>query len=128
LTLLLIYLNNVAKEQALDLGIKELIFSQKYGETSFNLDIEERKNCMKALYEGFMIDVTDESESVVNIYNRYNDIQELFPDSLQRASTALTRSLVIVTPTLHSSVSTSSSPYADTNNVPLTPVISSLAN
>ena len=44
------------------------------------------------------------------------------------ASTAVPRSLVIVTLTLHSSGSTRSSPYADTNSVPFTPVICTLAN
>ena len=43
LTLLLIYLNNLQQAKGkIDVKIDELIYSEKYGEKSFNLNIEER--------------------------------------------------------------------------------------
>ena len=79
LTLLLIYLNNLQETDY----IKPLIFSEKYGEKSFNLQIDDRKECIEALYEGGEYDPTDKGESVTNIVERYSDIQELFPDDLK---------------------------------------------
>jgi len=86
ITLLLIYLNNLQRDKETKVLLNDLIFSEKYGEKSFNLDIPERLQCIKALYEGningFNNFVSD-NESVKNIINRYNDIQELFPEELK---------------------------------------------
>jgi uncharacterized protein with ParB-like and HNH nuclease domain len=51
LTLLLIYLNNLQRES--DDGrvaVDSLIFSEQFGERSFNFDVPERTACMEALY------------------------------------------------------------------------------
>ena len=52
LTLLLIYLHHQLEDAEQKGQIAELIFSQKYGKRSFNLDIPERTACMEALYTG----------------------------------------------------------------------------
>jgi len=82
LTLLLIYLNNLRETD----HIKPLIFSEKYGDKSFNLQIDDRKECIEALYEGKDYDNTEKGESVTNIVERYKDIEELFPDDLKEAA------------------------------------------
>jgi len=84
LTLLLIYLHNQQKALSVDdrVDVERLIYSKKFGEKSFNLDVEERKDCMAALLDG-----TDyqpgKNESVRNIKQRYEDIDDLFPDALK---------------------------------------------
>lgn len=83
LTLLLIYLHNLQQGSSEQVEISDLIFSEKYGQRSFNLDIPERTNCMEALFNNQDFDITDQPESVKNMVLRYNDIQELFPDSLK---------------------------------------------
>lgn len=83
LTLLLIYLNSLQKNRNDKVEIKDLIFSEKYGEKSFNLDVPDRKRCIEALYNGEDYNHTEKSESIENIIERYKDIQELFPEELK---------------------------------------------
>lgn len=52
LTLLLIFLQHSLQDSAQQGLIADLIFSQQYGDRSFNLDIPERIACMEALYAG----------------------------------------------------------------------------
>jgi uncharacterized protein with ParB-like and HNH nuclease domain len=52
LTLLLIFLHHHLTDADHKGQITDLIFSQKYGKRSFNLDIPERTACMEALYKG----------------------------------------------------------------------------
>lgn len=86
LTLLLIYLHNNLGDTEQKGQLADLIFSQKYGKRSFNLDIEERTPCMEALYKGEDFSDPDAPESVVNIRARYADIEDLFPDELKGTS------------------------------------------
>lgn len=83
LTLLLIYLHNLQKdrEDAVH-DIEKMIFSQKYGKKSFNIDVEERLACMEAIFEDQSFDDTDSPESIQNILARYDDIKDLFPSEL----------------------------------------------
>ena len=83
MTLLLIYLNNLQKEKEKQVVIDELIFSEKYDQRSYNLDIPNRTECMDALYTGKIFNSTEKGESVKNIMQRYEDIEELFPDELK---------------------------------------------
>ncbi|MFZ1754969.1 MAG: DUF262 domain-containing protein [Caldilineaceae bacterium] len=84
LTLVLIYLNERQKERPDpdQVNVDDLIFSVKFGRKSFNIDIEDRNECMEALYEGRDFDPNGSDESVQNIVARYSDIQELFPSEL----------------------------------------------
>ena len=50
LTLLLIFLHNNLADAEQQGQLAELIFSQKFGKKSFNLDVPERTPCMDALY------------------------------------------------------------------------------
>lgn len=82
LTLLLILLRNLQKERSDQVNLDELIFSERYGEKSFNLDVEERATCIEALYEGKNFDYVNSTESVQNIYQRYQDLEVCFPEEL----------------------------------------------
>ena len=82
LTLLLILLRNLQERQSVGVNVDELIFSEKYGEKSFNLDVDERKPVMEALFENDPFDPTDRSESVQNLFQRYHDLEENFPEDI----------------------------------------------
>ena len=87
LTIFLIYLNNLQKDLPKRINLDALIYSETYGEKSFNLDVPERKNCLDALYLTGEYNVKDsDDETVKNIAERYDDIQELFPDELKGAA------------------------------------------
>lgn len=83
LTLLLILLRTLQQGRAEQVNIDELIVSEKYGQKSFNLHVDERAPVMEALYEGQSFDPNDRSESVQNLYQRYLDLDEAFPDELR---------------------------------------------
>lgn len=85
MTLFLIYLNNLQRNSSFPkVNIDNLIFSEKYGHKTFCINVEEREKCLEALYERGAYDITDEtSESVINLYNRYRDIEELFSNELK---------------------------------------------
>jgi hypothetical protein len=82
LTLLLIFLHNLQKEREDAVDIGELIFSTRFGKKSFNIEVEERADCMEALFDDVPFDPTDKSESVQNIIVQYQNIQEGFPAEL----------------------------------------------
>lgn len=82
LTLLLIHLYRKLEDNEQKAQLTELIFSQKYGRRSFNLDVDERNACMEALFTGSVFDEDGQPESVVNILHRYQDIEEIFPEKL----------------------------------------------
>lgn len=85
ITLLLIYLHNQLNGNETADDIKRLIISRKGSRTSFNIESKERHNILNILFEGRVEEVNIESErnySVKNIYERYCDIQNMYPDSL----------------------------------------------
>src|SRR5579885_3158191 len=82
LTLLLIFLHHRLDDTEQKGQIADLIFSQKYGKRSFNLDIPERAACMEALYKGEEFADPDPAESIANILARYAELEDLFPDEL----------------------------------------------
>jgi len=86
LTLLLIFLHHHLADPEHKGQIADLIFSQKYGKRSFNLDVSERTACMEALYRGEDFVYSEVSESIANILARYDDIQQLFPEELVAAA------------------------------------------
>lgn len=86
LTLLLIFLRNLQKERVVQVNLDELIFSELFGDKSFNLHVEERTSAMDALYAGQPFDPTDRPESVQNLVQRYNDLETCFPEELREAA------------------------------------------
>ena len=85
ITLFLIYLNHLQKYSEQKVTISELIFSEKYGEKSFNMTDETREPCLKALFEVGDYNVKeDDDETVQNMIKRYEDIEESFPEELSQ--------------------------------------------
>lgn len=83
LSLLLIYL----RRRLLDLGVTiatvdQMIFSESFGTASFNISVEDREPCLRALNDGKDFDPEGYGESVKNLYARYQDICDLFPEEI----------------------------------------------
>jgi uncharacterized protein with ParB-like and HNH nuclease domain len=84
ITLFLIFLNNLQKELGGKESIEPLVFSEKYGKKSFNIQVEERMKCLEKLFlEGSYEVQPDDDESTVNMANRYADIVEAFPEEIK---------------------------------------------
>lgn len=82
LSLLLLYItknleNEKDKSEALN-----LIYSQKYGKTTFNINVEERTKCLESIIEDVIFEPEGHPESVQNIWKRYGDIVNLMIDSI----------------------------------------------
>ena len=50
ITLFLIYLNHLLEQQSEKVNTRDLIFSESYGEKSFNMT-DDRESCLKSLFE-----------------------------------------------------------------------------
>lgn len=84
LTLLLIYLNNLQKEIGGKESIEPLIFSEKYGQKSYNIQVDERKACLEKLFQTGSYDVQlGDDESTMNMAKRYSEIVEAFPEEIK---------------------------------------------
>ncbi len=86
LTLLLIHLNHMAKKVEGAEDLAALVFSVQYGEKTFNINIPEREEVMQAILDDAPFDPTDQSDSVRNIWERYQNIVDLYPDELKNSS------------------------------------------
>ena len=87
LTLFLIFLNNLQKEAGGKESIEPLVFSEKYGSKTFNIQVDERVNCLEQLFLNGRYDVKpDDDESTVNMVDRYADIAESFPEEIKGAA------------------------------------------
>ena len=81
LTLLLIYLNNSLKKIGeKNTTLDQMIYSESCGDEGFNIKVEDRIVCMDALYNDKPFNTENAIESVKNLYNRYQDITEIFPE------------------------------------------------
>jgi hypothetical protein len=85
LTLLLILLHHLQRGRPDDdrVDVRDLIASTKYGRHSFVLDIDTRTSCMRALLDGRVPDQPAEDDSVANLWSRYQDLAQLFPEELK---------------------------------------------
>lgn len=83
LTLLLTLLRTLQAGRTDQVNVDELIVSEKYGQKSFNLHVEERTPCMDALFAGQTFDRNGRSESVQNLHQRYLDLDSYFPEELR---------------------------------------------
>lgn len=77
LTLLLIYLYRAASEKKLGVAatMAPLIYSDDMGVAKFNLDIPERLDIIRALYEGKPFVPSSKDESIQTMHARYQDIE-----------------------------------------------------
>lgn len=84
ITLLLIYLNNLQKDAEEPEEVAPLIFSRKGGANTYNIEISQRQAILDALFRNGQYDLGNEEDlSVRNMYDRYLDIANFFPESLQ---------------------------------------------
>ncbi len=84
LTLFLIYLNNLQQELNINESIERMIFSESRGIKSFNIQVDERTECLQNLFDkGEYTPKDGDDESTVNMANRYSDIVESFPDEIK---------------------------------------------
>ena len=60
-----------------------MIFSERYAEKSYNIDIECSKESIDALYNNQDYDYSGKGDSAKNIVERYHDIEEPFPVELK---------------------------------------------
>lgn len=84
ITLLLIHINNLQRNREDAEPIDDLIFSRKHGRNSFNIEVPERFEILNAFYNDNDFSVNGISNiTIQNIFDRYQDIKELFPESLK---------------------------------------------
>jgi len=86
LTLLLIFLNNLQRGRTERVAIDHLIYSEKFGKKSFNMDVEDRRECLEALFTEKPFNTNGQIEAVQNLVARYEDIGELFPEKLKNTA------------------------------------------
>src|SRR5690625_940714 len=82
LTLLLIYLHHLQEGRPERVNVQGLIYSDRFGHKSFNLDVAEREDAMHSLLAGVPFDTTGQGESVQNLIARYNNIADHFPEEV----------------------------------------------
>lgn len=86
LTLLLIHLHQLQKVRPERVDVRNLIYSEKYGRKSFNLDVPERVEVMKKLMDGEQIEANGSSESVRNIAAGYSNIADYLPKEVSESA------------------------------------------
>src|SRR3954468_17362187 len=67
LTLLLIHLNHLQAERDEVVRVDDLIYSERYGQKSFHLDVEERSAGMLALFQRQSYEYSESHGSVANL-------------------------------------------------------------
>ena len=80
LTLLLIHLHHLQDDRDERVDVQTLVYSEKFGRKSFNLDVPDRVEVMQRLMDGETIDPNGTSESVRNIAARYANIADHLPE------------------------------------------------
>ena len=84
LTLFLIFLNHLQRKLGFTELLAPMIYSGHRGVKSFNLDVEEREECLMQLFEsGTYETMNTDDESTVNMARRYEDIGQAFPEELR---------------------------------------------
>ena len=85
LSLLIIYLYNQLKNYGLLERISSLgtlIYSEEYGEKTFNIQVPDREKCVEALFSNKQDEYNsaNENTSSYNLLERYDDIKEFFKE------------------------------------------------
>ena len=82
LTLLLIHLHRLQGDRNERVEVQNLVYSEKFGRKSFNLDVPDRVDVMQKLMDREPIDPNGKSESVRNIAARYANIADHLPEEV----------------------------------------------
>lgn len=84
LTLLLIYLHNLQKSAGVEETIEPMIFSEHRGLKSFNIQVEERQDCLEKLFQtGMYVTKAGDDMSTINMTERYAEIVDFFPEEIK---------------------------------------------
>jgi len=84
ITLFLIYLNNLQRNSSDPEEISQLIFSKKGGRKTYNIEVPDRTEILEKLFNNEEYIVSEEKdESIKNIYERYQDIVNIFSEDLK---------------------------------------------
>jgi uncharacterized protein with ParB-like and HNH nuclease domain len=98
LTLLLIYLYHQLQDEEERAEVLQLIYSKKAGTKTFNIhvpEMPERYDVMNTLLQNEYMDVSKHSETIRNIYNRYDDIKAIMNDTLPKEATEIFKDWLI---------------------------------
>ena len=82
LTLLLIHLHHLQEGRDEQVEVQNLVYSEKFGRKSFNLDVPDREEVMQRLMDGKPLDFNGTSESVQNIMAWYANIADHLPEEV----------------------------------------------
>ena len=82
LSLLMSYMSSILEPGESQEQLNTLIYSTKYGITSFTIDVEEREGVMRAIRDGLDNPPLEMDQSSEVIWERYNDIRNIFPEEL----------------------------------------------
>ena len=83
LTLLIMFLLNKAKGMGLeDNNLKGMVYSEAFGQKSFNINVPEREECLNAIFNDTEYEVENKNDSIKNIYKAYKNIEEIFPEEI----------------------------------------------
>ncbi len=83
LSLLMIYISSqLDPNDSLHSQLKTLVFSTQFGKTQFTIDVPERESVMIAIRDGIGAAPEDLDLSSQTLWNRYQDISEIFPEEL----------------------------------------------
>lgn len=85
LTLLLIYLTRLAdgRDDCPTSRARELVFSERFSESSLNLDLDAYQPDLEALFEGRERELAEGGSGSPTLLARYRDIEAAFPDELK---------------------------------------------
>jgi hypothetical protein len=83
LSLLMIYIGTLLEDGDSKDELRKLVYSTKYGQTKFTIDVTEREAVMSAIRAGSDIDVSGLDQSSKIIWERYQDITQIFPNELK---------------------------------------------
>lgn len=84
LTLFFIFLNNLQRALGGKESIEPLVFSERFGQKSFNIQVDDRIRCLERLFvDGEYQIQPEDDESTVNMAQRYEDIGQAFPEDLK---------------------------------------------
>lgn len=89
LTLLLIYLYHHLEDERERSDVLPMIYARRMGVNTFNIhvpDLPQREAVMNALLKGEVFDPVGSSETIRNIYSRYQDICSLMEDRIPSKS------------------------------------------
>ncbi|MFH0297890.1 DUF262 domain-containing protein [Bradyrhizobium sp. 31Argb] len=89
LSILLIWLHHGLTLEEDRKQIADLIFTRQYGANSYNLDVPERTAAIDALYRQEPYNRDGAPESVRNILDRYDDIDEAMPEEIKGPARAM---------------------------------------